>query len=222
MEENILQLKNITYGYENRQKILDEASYEFKKGILYAIVGPSGSGKTTTLSLAGALDVPKSGTIEYKGTNIKKIGYTKYRRKNISFIFQSYNLINYMNAIENVILGMDISKSYKKNKKEIATQILEDVGLTKEEMTRNIRKLSGGQQQRVAIARELASEAEVVLADEPTGNLDKNITQEIITMFQKLAKEKNKCVIIVTHSNQVSEKADKVLELCDGKLCKIA
>lgn len=222
MEENILQLKNITYGYENRQKILDEASYEFKKGILYAIVGPSGSGKTTTLSLAGALDVPKSGTIEYKGTNIKKIGYTKYRRKNISFIFQSYNLINYMNAIENVILGMDISKSYKKNKKEIATQILEDVGLTKEEMTRNIRKLSGGQQQRVAIARALASEAEVVLADEPTGNLDKNITQEIITMFQKLAKEKNKCVIIVTHSNQVSEKADKVLELCDGKLCKIA
>ena len=187
---------------------------------MYSIVGPSGSGKTTLLSLMGALDNPKDGKILYQDKEIKKIGYTKYRRK-IAFVFQSYNLINYMNGIENVIVGMDISKSHKKERKQTAIKLLKDLGLTEEEMKRRVNKLSGGQQQRVAIARALASETDLILADEPTGNLDKKNAKEIINIFKDLAKKNNKCVIVVTHSNQVSEMSDVVLQIDDGKLNKI-
>ncbi len=220
MSECVLKLDNISYGYDNTRKILDEVTYEFNKNVMYSIVGPSGSGKTTLLSLMGALDNPKDGKILYQDKEIKKIGYTKYRRK-IAFVFQSYNLINYMNGIENVITGMDISKSHKKERKQIAIKLLKDLGLTEEEMKRKINRLSGGQQQRVAIARALASDTDLILADEPTGNLDKKNAKEIIDIFKNLAKKNNKCVIVVTHSNQVSEMSDVVLQIDDGKLNKI-
>lgn len=217
----VLKLKNLSYGYDSSRKILDDVSYEFNKNIMYSIVGPSGSGKTTLLSLMGALDNPKSGSILYQDKEIKKIGYTKYRRK-IAFVFQNYNLINYMSAIENVIVGMEISKSHKKDRKETAIRLLKEVGLKEEEMKRKVNRLSGGQQQRVAIARALALDTELILADEPTGNLDKKTTKEIIDIFKDLAKKKNKCIIIVTHSSQVSEMSDIVLQIDDGKLNKIA
>ena len=168
----------------------------------------------------GALDEPKEGNILYNDKGLKKIGYTKYRRM-ISFVFQSYNLINYMTGIENVITGMEISKSHKKERKQTAIKLLKDLGLTEEEMKRRVNRLSGGQQQRVAIARALASDADVILADEPTGNLDKNNAKEIIDILKKLAKEQGKCVIVVTHSNQVSEMSDVVLEIDEGKLKEI-
>lgn len=220
MSECVLKLDNVSYGYDNTRKILDKSNYEFNKGVFYSIVGPSGSGKTTLLSLIGALDEPKEGTILYKDKQLKKIGYTKYRRM-ISFVFQSYNLINYMNGIENVITGMEIAKSHKKERKETAIKLLKDLGLTEDEMKRRVNKLSGGQQQRVAIARALASDADVILADEPTGNLDKNNAKEIIGILKNLAEKQGKCVIVVTHSNQVSEMSDVVLEIDDGKLKKV-
>lgn len=220
MSECVLKLDNVSYGYDNTRKILDEVTYEFNKNIMYSIVGPSGSGKTTLLSLMGALDNPKDGKILYQDKEIKKIGYTKYRRK-IAFVFQNYNLINYMNAIENVVIGMDISKSHKKERKQTAIKLLKDLGLSEEEMKRRVNRLSGGQQQRVAIARALASDTDLILADEPTGNLDKKNTKEIINIFKDLAQKNNKCVIVVTHSNQVSEMSDVVLQIDEGKLNKI-
>jgi len=220
MSECVLKLDNVSYGYDNTRKILDQVTYEFNKNLMYSIIGPSGSGKTTLLSLMGALDNPKDGKILYQDKEIKKIGYTKYRRK-IAFVFQSYNLINYMNAIENVVVGMDISKSHKKERKQTAIKLLKDLGLTEEEMKRRVNRLSGGQQQRVAIARALASDTDLILADEPTGNLDKQNAKEIISIFKDLAKKSNKCVIVVTHSNQVSEMSDIVLQIDDGKLNKI-
>ena len=167
MSECVLKLDKVNYSYDNTRKILDNVTYEFNKSLMYSIVGPSGSGKTTLLSLLGALDEPKEGSIIYNDKTLKKIGYTKYRRM-ISFVFQTYNLINYMSGIENVVTGMEISKSHKKERKQTAIKLLKDLGLTEEEMKRKVNRLSGGQQQRVAIARALASDADIILADEPT------------------------------------------------------
>lgn len=219
----ILEFDKVTYSYMNGPRtinILNEASVSFEKGVFYTIVGPSGSGKTTTLALAGALDVPKSGKILYNGKDIRKIGFTRYRKKDIALIFQNYNLINYMNALENVIMAMEISGSYKENRKERARKLLKDLGLNDDELKRNIMKLSGGQQQRVAIARALASNAEVILADEPTGNLDIRTAREIINVFKDLAHQYQKCVIVVSHSKEMEAESDVSYTLEEGVLKK--
>lgn len=218
--ETILEFKDIGYFYKNGSKtttILDGVNYKFNKGTLYTILGPSGSGKTTALSLAGALESPKSGVVLYKDKNISDIGLTKYR-KMIGIVFQSYNLINYMNATQNVVMTMEISGSEKDKRKVKAEELLDTVGLSKDMIKRNINKLSGGEQQRVAIARALASNAELILADEPTGNLDVTTTKEIIEVFKKLAHELSKCVIVVTHSTEFAKNADVVISLQDNKL----
>ena len=220
-ERYILEMRDIIYSYDNTRKILDKASYKFEKGKFYAIVGPSGSGKTTALSLLGGLDKPNKGKILFKGKDVKDIGYTNYRRENIVMVFQSYNLINYMTAFENVMLGMEITKTHKKNRKDRAKELLKEVELTEDEMFRNVMRLSGGQQQRVAIARALGENADVVLADEPTGNLDKHTSRDIVNIFKSLAKEKDKCVILVTHSSEVSKEADIILKVDDGKIIEI-
>ncbi len=221
MTQPILEFEKVNFSYTNGGKridILKESNISFYQGVFYAILGPSGSGKTTTLSLAGALDVPQSGRILYAGQDIKKIGFTKHRKKNIALIFQSYNLINYMTAYENVMMAMEISGSYKGERKEKAMQLLSDLGLTADEGKRNIMKLSGGQQQRVAIARALASDAQVILADEPTGNLDVGTAGEIIEIFKNLAHQYNKCVIVVTHSQQLAQEADATYHFERGSL----
>ena len=196
MSECVLKLDNVSYGYDNTRKILDEVTYEFNKNVMYSIVGPSGSGKTTLLSLIGALDEPKQGTILYNDKSLKKIGYTKYRRM-ISFVFQSYNLINYMSGIENVITGMEISKSYKKQRKQTAIKLLKDLGLTEEEMKRKVNRLSGGQQQRIAIARALLKKSKIILFDEATSALD-NVTQnELQKSINNISDDYT--IIIVAH-----------------------
>jgi putative ABC transport system ATP-binding protein len=219
--KSLLEFIDVSYGYANggkRVDILKDASVSFEKSKFYTILGPSGSGKTTTLALAGALDVPQKGKVLYNGEDIKKIGLSKHRKKNVSLIFQNYNLINYMSALENVVMAMEISGSYKGQRKQQALKLLADLGLTEEQVKRNVMKLSGGQQQRVAIARALASNSQIILADEPTGNLDVDTSKEIILLFQQLAHIYDKCDIVVSHSQEVAESSDIVYKFGNGGL----
>ena len=203
-----LELKNISYAYEKGKAVLQNVSAELETGKLYAILGPSGSGKTTLLSLLGGLDVPTQGSVLFDGEDIAAKGLEHHRRNHISLIFQSYNLIDYMTPIENVRLTAKLD----------AAPILERLGLEQDEITRNVLKLSGGQQQRVAIARALASDAPVILADEPTGNLDADTAEEITAILKESAHTFGKCLVVVTHSGEVAKQADVVLEIKRGHL----
>ena len=203
-----LELKNVSYAYEKGKAVLQNVSAELETGKMYAILGPSGSGKTTLLSLLGGLDVPTQGSVLFDGEDIAAKGLEHHRRNHISLIFQSYNLIDYMTPVENVRLTAKLD----------AAPILERLGLEQDEITRNVLKLSGGQQQRVAIARALASDAPVILADEPTGNLDADTAEEITAILKESAHTFGKCVVVVTHSGEVAKQADEVLEIKRGHL----
>ena len=203
-----LELKNVSYAYEKGKAVLQSVSAELETGKMYAVLGPSGSGKTTLLSLLGGLDTPTQGEVLFDGEDIKANGLERHRRNNISLIFQSYNLIDYMTPIENVRLTAKLD----------AGPILERLGLAQDEVSRNVLKLSGGQQQRVAIARALASDAPVILADEPTGNLDADTAEEITAVLKESAHTFGKCVVVVTHSADVAKQADVVLEIKRGHL----
>jgi putative ABC transport system ATP-binding protein len=220
----LLETKAVDYYYQDgdqRRYILKETSVSFEKGTFYAILGQSGSGKTTFLSLISALDSPKSGQVLYEGTDIEKIGHENYRRDDISIIFQSYNLIPYLSAVENVLVPMAITKNQlPDNQREVAYNLLDYIGITKEKADRLVNQLSGGEQQRVAIARALATNVDIILADEPTGKLDEEMEQEIIDIFKELAHVHNKCVIVVTHANEIAQQADEVLYLRKGVLSK--
>ena len=203
-----LELKNVSYAYEKGKAVLQNVSGSLETGKMYAILGPSGSGKTTLLSLLGGLDVPTQGSVLFDGEDITAKGLEHHRRNHISLIFQSYNLIDYMTPVENVRLTAKLD----------AAPILERLGLEQDEITRNVLKLSGGQQQRVAIARALASDAPVILADEPTGNLDADTAEEITAILKESAHAFGKCVVVVTHSGEVAKQADMVLEIKRGHL----
>ena len=204
----ILELKNVQYSYNNKKRILKGVSAQMKQGKLYAILGPSGCGKTTLLSLLGGLDSPGVGQILYKGQDIAGTGLADHRKNHVAFIFQSYNLIDYLTPRENVALTSKLPP----------LPILERLGLTEEETRRNVLKLSGGQQQRVAIARALASESPVILADEPTGSLDEDTAGDITEILKDSAHRMNKCVIVVTHSGELADQADVVFRLKRGVL----
>lgn len=211
---SIFKLEDVKYSYDNTTKtVLNGLTYEFEKGKIYAIVGKSGSGKTTLLSLMSGLDKTTSGRILYNDQDISKINGDKYRSTHVGVVFQSYNLLPYLTALENVILSMDITSKKIENKKEKALKLLSDVGINEEKANRRILLLSGGEQQRVAIARALSYEPDVILADEPTGNLDPHNEKQIIDIFTKLAHISGKCVILVTHSKEVALKVDEVFDL---------
>ena len=162
----MLQLDQVTYYYqsgEQKVSILEKADCSFEPGKLYTIVGPSGSGKTTTLTLAGALEAPKEGRVLFQGKDLKDIGYTNYRNRHVAIVFQAYNLLEYLNPLQNVLAAMEITKNEIPNKKQRAEELLLCMGLTKEQMRRRIQKLSGGEQQRVAIARALGTNADIIL-----------------------------------------------------------
>lgn len=217
----MLQLDQVTYYYqsgEQKVSILEKADCSFEPGKLYTIVGPSGSGKTTTLTLAGALEAPKEGRVLFQGKDLKDIGYTNYRNRHVAIVFQAYNLLEYLNPLQNVLAAMEITKNEIPNKKQRAEELLLRMGLTKDQMRRRIQKLSGGEQQRVAIARALGTNADIILADEPTGNLDADTAQGIVEIFQELAHKDGKCVIAVTHSQDFAAQADVVVELKRHKL----
>ena len=187
----VLEIQDLKYSYDNKKNVLNGINAQMELGKIYAILGTSGCGKTTLLSLLGGLDSASKGKILFNGKDIAEKGLENHRRNHVSFIFQAYNLIDYMTPLENVKLTSKLPPE----------PILEKMGLTKEEMKRNVLQLSGGQQQRVAIARALASEAPIILADEPTGNLDEDTAMSIMRILEESVHHLNKCAIIVTHSN---------------------
>ena len=208
---SVLSLQNISFSY-GKTPVLKDISYEFEKGKVYCIVGRSGAGKTTLLSLLSGLAAPCEGDILYNGKSIAKIDKYTFRSKYIGVVFQSFNLITKYTALENVILSMDVSGAKIKDKKQKALELLDSVGLDEDEANRRVLKLSGGQQQRVAIARALSYDPDIILADEPTGNLDRDTQKEIMDIFRNLA-DQGKCVILVSHSPEVAEMCDEKYEL---------
>ena len=205
----LLQLQDVTYRYKNTaEAVLYQINYNFEPGKFYSIIGESGAGKSTLLSLLAGLDSPVEGSILFQGEDIRKKGYFYHRMHHISLVFQNYNLIDYLSPLENIRLV---------NKKASKETLLE-LGLDESQIKRNVLQLSGGQQQRVAIARSLVSEAPVILADEPTGNLDPKTAGDIVELLQSLAQKTGKCVIVVTHSKEVAQASDITLELKDKKL----
>lgn len=209
----LLSLRNIDFSY-GKTPVLKGVTLDFEKGKTYCIVGKSGAGKTTLLSILSGLASPTGGEILYNGEDIKNINKYEYRSKYIGVIFQSFNLITKFTALENVVLSMDIAsvKGSVRDKKNKALELLKSVGLDEDEANRRVLKLSGGQQQRVAIARALSYDAQIILADEPTGNLDEETQNEIMDIFRELSKQ-GKCVILVSHSKSVAESCDVRFEL---------
>lgn len=221
----ILRLENINYSYIDggfERVILNDLTYGFEQGKFYTVLGPSGSGKTTLLSLVAGLDTPNSGEIYFDGKNIKEIGLHNYRRNSIAIVFQQYNLISYLTGLENVLLAMsETDNKIPSDRKTVAYNLLERFGIVNTKADRLVNQLSGGEQQRVSIARALASNVNLIFADEPTGNLDTATEKEIISIFKELAHDFGKTIIVVTHSDSVSSMSDQRVLLKDGKLTKL-
>jgi len=202
-------------------KAVDNVSFSLPQGQFASIIGKSGSGKTTLLSLLGALDKPSQGSIEVDGQDITKLhdhSLVKYRGQKIGFVFQSYNLVPNLSALENVMLPMEFAKTPKKQRQARAAKLLEQVGLDSEKQLRKPYRLSGGEQQRVAIARALANNPKLILADEPTGNLDSQTGKMIFNLLHQLAKSEDTTIIAVTHDLSIAGKTDKTFHIEDGKL----
>ncbi|EFG46934.1 ABC transporter, ATP-binding protein [Brevibacterium mcbrellneri ATCC 49030] len=205
----IMQLDHVNFTYASAAKrVLSNVSYDFEVGTFYAIVGSSGAGKTTMLSLLAGLDAPTQGAVLFDGDDIATTGYTRHRRDQIALVFQNYNLIDYLTPLENLRLVNP----------KASVEDLTRLGIDEAAAKRNVLALSGGQQQRVAIGRALVSSAPVILADEPTGNLDEDTAQGVIEILRDAAHEQNKCVIVVTHSRQLARAADVTLRLEQRKL----
>ena len=217
----LLEVENVDYSYQDgdvKRYILNNVSGVFNKGKFYVIFGDSGSGKTTFLSLISALDSPGAGQIYFEGEDIEDIGAEAYRRNNVGMVFQAYNLIPFMTAIENVRVAMSITENeLPADADAVAYNLLDHIGITREKADRTVNKLSGGEQQRVAIARALSTNVDLILADEPTGNLNEEMEAEIVNIFKNLAHEHDKCVIVVTHSKDIAARADVVFQLKKGR-----
>ena len=217
-----LEIADVTYRYAgSTETVLNEVSAVFEKGKVYTIIGQSGAGKSTLLSLISGLDVCKEGEVYYNGKNLRQLDRDEYRSKSIGVIFQGYNLLLNSTAVYNITLSMSISESdikSKQAKKEAAYALLSKVGIDRETADRKILRLSGGEQQRVGIARALSHDPDVIIADEPTGNLDAETEDAVLQILTQLAHEENKCVIIVTHSENVTAIADEVIGIRGGRL----
>ena len=218
---SVVSAKEVTYEYRNAYqtvRAVNGVSCEFEKGLVYAIVGSSGSGKTTFLSLLAGLDVPTTGTIELDGRSTTEIDRDAYRLNHVSVIYQNFNLFQHLTVLENAAYPLYVRKMGGKDADAVAREKLLQLGLTEDQLGRLPNMLSGGEQQRVAIARALASGSEIILADEPTGNLDTTNSRSIVGILRDLAHEHDRCVIIVTHDPAVADAADVVLKMKDGRL----
>lgn len=217
----MLSLQNVIYTYRNKYQTIyavNNVTYNFESGKMYTIVGKSGSGKTTLLSLLAGLDLPTQGNVLYEDMPTKTMDCDLYRKDKVTVIYQSYNLFPFLTTLENVMYPLRLNKVPKKEAAEVAMKKLKSVGLDEQYFKRLPSMLSGGEQQRVAIARALASKANVILADEPTGNLDSENSKNIIGILKRLAHENNYCVIVVTHDLTISEEADDIIRMFDGKI----
>ncbi len=220
-DTNILQLENVNYEYRNKYqsvKAVNSFDYSFEKGLFYAVTGKSGSGKTTLLSLMVGLDTPTRGIIKYMGEDLKDMNMDKYRRDNVSLIYQDFNLFPLLTVLENVMYPLQLKGQKKKDIRHLAVEKLAMTGLDESYHKRYPSMLSGGEQQRVAIARALVTGATILLADEPTGNLDTENGDNIVSILKTLAHNEGYCVIVVTHDLDIASVADEVLQLKDGKL----
>jgi len=214
-----LRLENVSYRYKGGDhNVVDNVTCTFAGGRLNAVVGPSGSGKTTLLSLMAGLDAPFQGSLSIDGEDLAGLDLDRYRRERVSMIFQAFHLFPLLTVLENVCFPMELNGASRKEVFEQARVHLTAVGIDAELHKRYPANLSGGEQQRVAIARTLATGAHVLLADEPTGNLDKANGDKLIEILGKLAHEKGYCVIIVTHDPSIAERSDKVWRMSDGAL----
>ena len=222
----MLEVKNLSkvfYSGDTKVTATDDMTFTVPDGEFASIVGRSGSGKSTLLALLGALDKPTSGSIVVGGKDLTKLSdheLISYRGRTIGFVFQSYNLVPSLTALENVMLPMEFAKVPKKDRMERARKLLEQVGLEPDQMERKPARLSGGQQQRVAIARALANKPKLILADEPTGNLDSETGKKIFDLLHNLSRTEKTTIIVVTHDLAIAGKADAVVKLEDGRLVK--
>lgn len=218
----MLRTEQLGFWYQDPQDALyKDVELNFEAGKMYAILGASGSGKTTFLSLISGLDTPKEGKVYYQDRSLNKIGLRSYRKNDVSIIFQAYNLLPYLSALDNVITAMEIAKTKQENYRQVALDRLARVGIDEVLAKKQVTKLSGGQQQRVAIVRAICCEHQLIVADEPTGNLDETASQDIVKLFQEIAHEQNRCIIIVTHEVEVAKSCDEVFELKNKEFQKI-
>lgn len=214
--KEILNVQNLSYYYkdgDHLRYIFKNADISFEEGHFYAILGESGCGKTTFLSIIAGMDQRYQGEVYYNKKEIKDIGLDQYRRSIVSMVYQNYNLIHHLTAVENCMVAIDISNNVEKIDKEEIIETLHSFGIGKDKQNRKVSKLSGGEQQRVAVARAILTKAPIIIADEPTGNLDHESAQIIIHSFLELAHQQNKCVIMVTHNELLSELADTVIRI---------
>lgn len=214
-----IRLKNVSYSYQGKYqtvRAVDDVSYDFEPGKLYAIIGKSGSGKTTLLSLMAGLDLPSEGEIIIGGKSTKEWDRNALRREMVSVIYQNYNLFPLLTVSENIQYPLTLKKMPRKEARELAKKMRQRVELAAEYDKRLPSHLSGGEQQRVAIARSLAQGCKIILADEPTGNLDSANSENIVKILKSLAHDDGCTVIIVTHDLAVAEQADTVLQMKDG------
>ena len=213
----MLTLQNVSYKYEGTDKpVFKDVNLQFEAGKVYTIVGKSGAGKTTLLSLLSGLDTATTGRVDFDGESLSEINRNLYRSQKAGIIFQSLNLLLNATAIDNIVLSMNISGITGVDKKAKALELLDKVGISQEKARRKILKLSGGEQQRVGIARALAHDPMMIVADEPTGSLDKDTEANVLEIFKSLSHDEGKCVIIVTHSENVTAIADEIWGLDDG------
>ncbi|MDP2871185.1 MAG: ABC transporter ATP-binding protein [Bacillota bacterium] len=217
----LIKLDGVAYSYRGQRQpvpALRRATGEFLPGRVYAIVGRSGSGKSTLLSLIGGLEVPDAGEIRFEGTPLRQLNLDSYRSRKVGMVFQTFNLLAQLTAIENVSLALEICGWPARERRSRATEVLSRVGIEGATATRRPFHLSGGEQQRVATARALAPDPPLVIADEPTGNLDEETGQALIDLLCRLAREDGRCVIVATHSDALARKADEVWFMRDGQL----
>ena len=214
----IIQTKNLSFSYDNMHTVLKDINLEFFSGKVYGIFGRSGAGKSTLLSLLAGLERINENQIFYKDIDLSSLNLDRYRSHDIGIVFQSYNLLPQLTAVENVCLSIELNNPKNKDKIKKAKGLLRKVGIREELFNHKILKLSGGEQQRVAIARALSYDADIILADEPTGNLDPETEEEIIKLFLNVAHKENKCVIIISHSREVKKHVDVCYQLINGRV----
>lgn len=217
----IIKIQNVKFSYKNKYQVVEalkDVSCTFETGKVYAIYGESGSGKSTLLSLMAGLDIADEGSILIEGNNIQEMNRDEYRKNKVAVIYQSFHLFPLLNALENVMYPLEMKGVERKYAKELAVGYLTEAGLAESIFTQYPKMMSGGQQQRVAIARAIANGGKILLADEPTGNLDSENESHIVQLLKALAYEKGYLVIIVTHNPEIVKQCDVKIKMKDGRI----